>query len=177
MMRRSSPATLRYARGADYQAVELPYQGQRVAMLIIMPDDLASFEAALSPDYLAEIIGRLTPQSVEVTLPRFTTESDWDLKTALITLGMTDAFDAAAADFSGMDGRRDLFITDAFHRAYVAVDEQGTTAAAATAIVVGLTSMPVAEVELTLDHPFIYLIREVDSGAVLFIGRLAVPEQ
>jgi serpin B len=90
-------------------------------------------------------------------------------------MGMTDAFSNEKADFSGVDGTRDLLITDVFHKAFVAVDEEGTEAAAATAVIVGLESMPVMDAELTVDRPFIYLIRDTETGAVLFLGRVVDP--
>lgn len=87
-------------------------------------------------------------------------------------MGMVDAFDSNKADLSGMDGKRDLFISDVLHKAYVSVDEKGTEAAAATAVVVGTTAMPVNEVALKIDRPFIFVIQDNQSGAILFIGRV-----
>ena len=111
---------------------------------------------------------------VTLEMPLFEYESDFSLKEALATMGMPAAF-SESADFSGMDGSRSLFITDVFHKAFVSVDEAGTEAAAATAVVVGLTAMPATPVEVTIDQPFIYLIRDIETGAILFIGRVMNP--
>ena len=89
-------------------------------------------------------------------------------------MGMPVAF-SAEADFSGMNGTRDLAITDILHKAFVAVDEAGTEAAAATAVIIGETSMPAEPVEVTVDRPFIFLIRDIETGAVLFLGRVMNP--
>jgi serpin B len=90
-------------------------------------------------------------------------------------MGMTAAFSAEKADFSGMTGNRELFIHDVIHKAFVAVDEAGTEAAAATAVVVGITAMPPTPVEVNIDRPFIFLIRDIETGTLLFLGRVLNP--
>ncbi len=92
-------------------------------------------------------------------------------------MGMKDAFNPVVADFSGMDGTRDLCIGDVLHKAFVSVDEAGTEAAAATAVIMIGTGMPPTPTELTLDHPFIFLIRDIETGAILFVGRVLNPGQ
>jgi serpin B len=88
---------------------------------------------------------------------------------------MKAAFDPATADFSGMDGTRDLYITDVIHKAFVEVDESGTEAAAATAVIVGTTSVPADPIKVTIDRPFLFLIRDIETGTVLFLGRVMDP--
>jgi serpin B len=108
-------------------------------------------------------------------MPKFNFDSDFGLKEALSDLGMPVAFDPNNADFSGMDGSHNLFISDVIHKAYVSVDENGTEAAAATGVIVGTTAMPIDIVDLTIDHPFIFFIRDIQTGAILFIGRVMNP--
>ena len=107
-----------------------------------------------------------------LSLPRFKTESSFALADPLKVLGMTDAFAADKADFSGMTGKRDFFIGAVVHKSFVSVDENGTEAAAATAVVVGTSALPAAPVTFTADHPFIFLIRDIQTGALLFVGRV-----
>jgi serpin B len=156
-----------------YQAVELPYEGQQVSMLIIAPvqGKFASFEKALDAAALNATVKELKGGQVNLTLPRFTTEYDSSLKEALSALGMQDAF-TGSADFSGMTGNRDLYISDAIHKAFIEVDESGTEAAAATAVIMGATAIPAKPLEIKIDRPFIYLIRDVQTGTVLFLGRV-----
>jgi len=168
-----------YTLREGYRALELPYESGNVSMLILLPDEgqFQAIEQALGPAIIEEILGDLTYGPVIVSLPRFTTESSFSLNDALQALGMTDAFEADRADFSGMDGNRDLYIGTVLHKAFVSVDENGTEAAAATAVIMELTSAPILEpIEFTVDRPFIYLIRDVQTGSILFIGRVAAPE-
>jgi serpin B len=106
-------------------------------------------------------------------MPKFTYESEFGLADTLAGMGMPDAF--GKADFSGMDGTHDLFISNVFHKAFVAVDEAGTEAAAATAVVMSRMSIPEYDVELTVDRPFVFVIRDVETGAILFVGRVVNP--
>ncbi len=164
-----------YTQGEGYQAVEMPYVGGKAAMTIFVPDSgkFADFESNMSPDQIDEIIANLAHRQVELTLPKFTYESEFSLAKTLIEMGMTDAF--SDADFSGMDGTKDLLISDVFHKAFVAVDEEGTEAAAATAVVMAKCAAPMIDVTLTIDRPFIYLIRDTETGTVLFLGRVLNP--
>jgi serpin B len=110
-------------------------------------------------------------------MPKFKVESSFSLVDALAALGMPSAF-SEAANFSGMDGTHELFITDVLHKAFVDVDEEGTEAAAATAVIVGLKSaMPQEPVEVTVDRPFMFLIRDMKTGTVLFVGRVMDPSR
>lgn len=169
---------LRYAKGTGYQAVELPYVDGSLSMLVIVPDsgDFADFQSTFNADTLATIVSDLKTAQVKLGFPRFEYRTQASLKDALKEMGMPIAFEGGLADFSAMspDGK-DLFIQDVIHEAFIAVDEDGTEAAAATAVVVGRTSAPVDVVELTIDRPFLYAIRDNDTGAILFLGRVTDP--
>jgi serpin B len=175
MMRQTE--SLGYARGSGYQAVELPYDGRELSMVILLPEagQFEAFEGALGFEQVENILEDLTYQQVALTMPKFEVESDFSLAGALAALGMQHAF-TADADFSGMTGGRDLFISDVVHKAFVSVDEAGTEAAAATAVVMELTSaMPEEPVEVRVDRPFVFLIRDIETGAILFVGRVVDP--
>jgi serpin B len=167
-----------YVIGDGYRAIELPYRNGNTSMLIILPDE-GQFEAVeeqLSPAMMTDLLGRMTYGPVNLSVPKFTYESEFNLNDALIALGMTDAFDPGRADFSGMDGARDLYISDVLHKAFVSVDEEGTEAAAATAVIMSLTSAPMGEpITFTIDRPFIYMIRDQQTGTILFLGRVLDP--
>lgn len=177
MMATSGPTRLPYAQGSGYQAVELPYIGGDVSMLILVPDagSFQQFETGLDPVKLQKILSSLKSQQVVFKMPKFKFESSYDLSKTLAGMGMPDAFDPGQADFSGMDGGRNLYITRVLHKAYVSVDEKGTEAAAATAVIVGLTAMPSSPVELTVDRPFIFVIQDKPTGTILFMGRILNP--
>ena len=142
-----------------------------------MPDtgDFSKFEAGLDSGQLEEIISALRPRQVMLKLPKFSYESSFAMGKTLAELGMPDAM-GMNADFSGMDGTKDLFIGAVVHKAFVAVDEAGTEAAAATAVVMQLKmAQPAQPLQLTVDRPFIFLIRDLDTGSVLFVGRVLNP--
>jgi len=164
-----------YTQGEGYQAVEMPYVGGKAAMTIIVPNsgEFADFDSSITVDQIDEIIANLERKQVKLRLPKFTYKSDFSLAEILSRMGMHDAF--GNADFSGMDGTTNLFISDVFHKAFVAVDEEGTEAAAATAVVMTLSAEPIIDVTLTIDRPFIYLIRDTDTGSILFMGRVLNP--
>jgi serpin B len=168
--------TLKYAAGSNYQAVELPYLGNQLAMDIVMPGagQFSAFEGNLTADSMDSILSKLSGNSVILSLPKFQYSASFGLKPALAAMGMPIAF-TDQADLSGIDGKRDLLITDVLHKAFVAVDENGTEAAAASAVIIGTTSMPVNQATMTVDHPFIFLIRDLPTGAILFIGRVMNP--
>jgi serpin B len=113
--------------------------------------------------------------TLSLGLPKFTFKTAFDLGQQLSALGMPDAFDPNLADFSGMTGGRDLFISKVLHQAYVAVDEKGTEAAAATSVIMAPTSIMLPEVKLTVDRPFIFIIRHIVNKQILFIGRVLDP--
>jgi serpin B len=171
-------ATFQYGESQGVQAVELPYVGDEVAMLILMPQSggFESFESSLTPEVLQSLIASMEPRQLALGMPKYEIRSSFGLAPALAELGMSTAF-GSEADFSGIDGTRDLYISDVVHQAFVAVDEAGTEAAAATAVIIGVTSMPMAPFELTLDRPFVFFLRDVQTGAILFAGRLVNPAE
>ncbi|MFN8507695.1 MAG: serpin family protein [Dehalococcoidia bacterium] len=175
MMRRTG--TYEYAKGDGVELLELPYASSGVSMAVLLPAQgtLAKAEGALAQS-AGSLLASVKSTRVALTMPKWQFTSSFALKEALSTLGATDVFDAGRADLSGMDGRKDIFLTDVFHKAFVRVDEKGTEAAAATGAVVGATSAPVdPPVQFTVDRPFIFLIRERETGAVLFAGRVVDP--
>ncbi len=166
-----------YASGDGWQAVELPYVGDTAAMDILVPDAgrFQDFESSLDVQKLDAMIGSMQPVGLELAMPKFSFRSTFDMGSPLSSLGMSDAFNADRADFSGMTGKRDLYITKVVHQAYIAVDEKGTEAAAATGVVMGLTAIQMPDKQLTIDRPFIFVIRDVQSGQILFLGRVLDP--
>jgi serpin B len=170
----------RYAEDAGAQVLELPYGGKDLSMWVILPrrpGGLASLEKTLTRTTLAGWIEKSKAREVEVRVPRFRLETQYSLRAPLEALGIRDAFAPARADFSGIDGRRDLFIGLVAHKAFVEVNEKGTEAAAATGIVMREVSARVGPppVVFRADHPFLFVIREAGTGAIVFIGRLADP--
>jgi len=165
-----------YAEDEGYQAVELPYVGGQLSMVIFFPQagQFEAFEDSLDAARVGAILEDLAPRNVSLTMPKFEFDSEFGLAKTLAAMGMADAF-SSAADFSGMDGTRDLFIREVVHKAFVSVDEEGTEAAAATAVVVQLKGMPAPPVEVTVDRPFVFMIRDVETGTILFIGRVVDP--
>ncbi|HEX5590740.1 MAG TPA: serpin family protein [Candidatus Limnocylindrales bacterium] len=163
------------AKGSGWVAVELPYVGRSLAMTLILPDDLGAFESTFDAAAFGAITGALQPAQVDLRMPAFDTESRVELSSLLAALGMPTAFDAAA-DFSGMTTEEKLHIGFVIHQANITVDEAGTEAAAAT--VVGMDTSgggPTLEIDLTLDHPFLFVLRDVPTGAIVFMGRVDDP--
>jgi len=168
-----------YAQTADLQVLELPYTGDDLSMIVLLPrktDGLAAIEAKLTTKNLAAWLGGLHQEEVEVFLPKFKITSQFSLAEKLAALGMTLAF-TEKADFSGMDGQRDLYISAVLHKAFVEVNEEGTEAAAATAVVMTKTAImePSAPPVFRADHPFLFLIRNKHTGSILFLGRVTDP--
>jgi len=159
------------------QAVELPYDGDELSMVVILPDEgrFQEIESGLDSASLARVLGAIQTADVALTLPRFTYTSSFQLKAALTDLGMADAFRSGVADFSGMDGTRDLYIGAVIHKAFIKVNEAGTEAAAATAVIMEGGLSVEAPIPVTVDRPFLFLIRDRITGAVLFLGRVTDP--
>jgi len=168
-----------YMENKDFQALELPYVENELSMIILLPkqiDGLAPLEQKLTFDNLKTWLGQLHKREVVVSIPKFKITSQFSLASVLKSMGMTDAFSARKADFSGMTGNRDLCISAVIHKAYVDVNEEGTEAAAATAVTMKLTSVGPSHTPVFLaDHPFLFLIRDNQSGSILFIGRVTNP--
>jgi serpin B len=171
----SQSEELLYGAGTGYQAVRLPYVGG-LSMVVIVPDagKLGSFERGLDGAALRRIVSGLKSAHVMLSLPKFSFRSKAQLKDALSELGMPIAF-SGRADFSAMTKQEPLEIADVLHQAFIAVDEKGTEAAAATAVVMRGTAAPLDQVALTIDRPFLFLIQDDETGAILFMGRLADP--
>jgi serpin B len=165
-----------YTEGDGYQAVELQYDGNELSMVILLPEagNFEAFEEGLQAQQVCDIISGLQPTGVALTMPRFEFDSEFSLKDTLAGMGMPVAF-SGAADFSGMTGNPELFISDVVHKAFVAVDEAGTEAAAATGVIMPTAAPPEPTVEVTIDRPFIFLIRDIETGAILFVGRVLNP--
>jgi len=171
-----------YLDGGDFQALQMTYKGGELAMLILLPkktDGLAALEESLTDARLAEWVSKLGSANVAVTMPRFKMTWQSGLAKWLKKMGMNLAFDAGKADFSGMNGGKEpLWISEVIHKAFVDVNEEGTEAAAATAaIALGGEAAPSKPVVFRADHPFLFLIRDVRSGCILFLGRLVNPSE
>ena len=164
-----------YAAGDGWQAVELPYVGG-ASMLVVVPDEgcFAEIEAALGREMLDTVSAHLADHVVELRLPRWESGSSLELIPPLQSLGIEDVFIPGQADLTGIADVRELYVTGVFHDANITVDEIGTEAAAATAVAAGIVSAP-PPATLTVDRPFIYLIRDDDNGEILFLGRLLEP--
>ena len=168
-----------YCEQAGMQLLELPYAGDALSMVVLLPkelDGLARLEKSLNAKTLADWLAKLSKKKVRVSLPRFTMTSEFRLDKNLHSLGMQDAFNPSKADFSGMDGTHELYIGAVLHKAFVDVSEEGTEAAGATAVVMKMRSSPVQPATFQADHPFLFLIRDTRSGSVLFIGRVVNPK-
>jgi len=165
-----------YTEEDNYQAVELPYDGHELSMVILLPADgqFAEFEGALDFQQVEDIVTRLAVLRVNFTMPKFEFTSDFRLRKALSAMGMSEAF-SESVDFSGMTGNQDLFIAEVVHKAFISVDEEGTEAAAATAVMMPTSAPPSEPVVVTIDRPFVFLIRDIKTGAILFIGRVVNP--
>jgi serine protease inhibitor len=169
--------TFKYAEAEGLQILELPYAGDDLSMLVLLPRQtggLAKLEASIGMETLQIWTGNLAPTEVNVSLPKFELAFPFRLDDTLQAMGMLDAF-STKADFSGMDGTRKLFIGAALHKAFVVVNEQGTEAAAATAMIMLTKTLAFPSVVFLADHPFVFLIRENSTGSILFIGRLTNP--
>ena len=171
---------LKYKCFGEFCALELPYEGNDLSMIIFLPneyDGLLEFEDHLTADSVHVWIDELMKVDeglVMLNMPKFKTISEFELSRTLYDMGMPDAFSLPPADFSGMTGTKDLYISKVIHKAYVDVNEEGTEAAAATAVIM-MKSVAMQPLEFKVDHPFIFLIRENQTGSILFIGRIVDP--
>jgi serpin B len=183
---------VRYFEDRDLQAVELPYVGEDLLMVLALPrreNGLPDLEARLTAQSIDRWVDRMGREEVKLHVPRF--KISWgtaNISKALIAMGMAAAFDRVRADFSGINGRRSpdaeaLFISSVFHQAFVEVDEEGTEAAAATAVVMDAVMSPRFRPPpppipvFRADHPFLFAIRHRSSGAILFLGRVSDPSR
>jgi serine protease inhibitor len=167
-----------YMETNDIQILEMPYLNNDLSMVILLPkqtDGVKGLEKELVSDNLAGWLAGIHKREVQVFFPRFKMTSEFELAMVLGTMGMPDAF-SGKADFSGMTGNRDLFISAVVHKAYVDVNEEGTEAAAATGVAMKLTSIGTLPAVFKADHPFIFLIRDNQTNSILFLGRVANPK-
>lgn len=169
---------LAYADLGHSQLLMLPYSGDAVSMWVLLPkpgSGLAALEEQLTEENVAQWMNQARHQEVRVYLPRFRLTEQFELNGVLKALGMVDAFVPDRADFSGMNGRRDLSINAVVHKAFVDVNEEGTEAAAATGVIVGVTSAPAEPLVFRADRPFVFVIRDSATGSLLFVGRVVNP--
>jgi serpin B len=166
-----------YLETEEIQVIELPYQGEEVSMFVFLPKgDIEIIESELNSEKLKEYKeGMIKTEMDGIYLPKFEFDTKYFMKETLISMGIDSAFFYGKADFSRMDGTKELVIDDVIHQAYVGVDEEGTEAAGATAVIIGLTSAPSNEKIFMADHPFIFIIQENKTESILFIGRVSDP--
>jgi serpin B len=173
----------RYAAGEGLQLLDLPYGDDSLSMIVLLPnkvEGLAHLESSLSTANLQRWLDAARSEEVIVYLPKFKTSAEFQLAGTLKAMGMPSAFDPTSADFSGMSGQKDLFISAVMHKAFVDVNEEGTEAAAATGVVMRPMAMRGGTQEppvFRADHPFVFLIRDNRSGAILFLGRVVDPQK
>jgi serpin B len=172
-------AHFQYLDQAGFQVLQMPYTGKDLALVVLLPrkvDGLAALEETLTMEKLTTCLGELASREVAVSFPKFRMTEELQLAKTLSSMGMSLAFSAGRADFSGMDGSHELFLSAVVHKAFVDVNEEGTEAAAATGIGVVATAARVDQpIVFRADHPFLLLIRDTRSGGVLFMGRLTQP--
>ncbi len=173
----SDLSSLPAATGDGWQAAQLTYAGGGLAMTVLLPaaGRFAEIEADVVAEGIGGYLGALKPTMALVRLPRWTFRTQAPLKGPLVELGVEDAFDPGLADLSAMTVEEELYVTAVAHEVFIAVDEEGTEAAAATAVVAGATSAPILELELVADRPFLFVIHDVALGTPLFLGRVMDP--
>ena len=164
-----------YTRTGGAQAVELPYVGERFSMVILLPTrgQFEDFADSLNADLATEILENLSVQMVQIYMPRFEFRTSLELSDALEALGMTDAFILGRADFREMTPDREFFLEDVYHQTLISVDENGTYAVAATAAEMVGPDVPTVR----LNRPFLFLIRDIESDTILFLGQVMDPSK
>jgi len=171
--------SFKYAEDEHLQILELPYKGEYLSMIIFLPEagyeNLEALEKDLTQKNMKDWLESLHKQQVILYVPKFKITSQFRLADYLKAMGIPDAFSLPPADFSGMSGKKDLFLSAVTHKAYVEVNEEGTEAAAATAVMPALTSARVHPPIFRADHPFLFIIKDVSSGSIIFMGRVSNP--
>ncbi len=178
MMQGDEPQSVPYFHGLGVAAIEMTFQDQGIAMDFFLPDSptgLPALEALITPATLQTVIGAMTPTTVNVQLPKLNLDTKLNLVSTLQAMGLTNPFDSSQADFSGMDGQKDLFIGLVQHEAVLKVYEAGATAAAATVVAMVGGASPQNVAQFVADHPFLLLIRDVPTGTILFAGQVTDP--
>lgn len=166
-----------YMETDTFQVVELPYVDDELSMIVLLPkkpDGLGELEKNLTLESLSQSLAKLQERQVVVSIPKLKMTRQFSLADVLKSMGMQDAF-SGRADFSGINGQKNLFISAVIHKAYVDINEEGTEAAAATAVTIRLTSIAAPSPVFRADHPFLFLIRDNQSGSILFMGRVMNP--
>jgi serpin B len=171
-----------YYEDSKIQVIEIPYKESKASMVIFLPkikDGISEFAKSLDDKYYQEIIGSLLSTDVRVSLPKFKMDLQLELSNTLSQMGMPIAFSQDGADFSGMTGSRDLYISKVIHQAFINVDEKGTEAAAATVVTMSLMMAPqhVEPKYFNADHPFVFLIKDNTTGSILFMGKIIKPKE
>ncbi|XP_065155062.1 leukocyte elastase inhibitor-like isoform X4 [Paramisgurnus dabryanus] len=183
MMKQKSEFPLKFIPEVNSQILELPYVGKNLSMLIILPDEieddttgLQKLEKTLTSEKLMEWTkpDKMYPQDVEISLPKFKLEETYDMKNLLVKLGMVDAFEMGKANFSGLSPQNDLVVSEVIHKSFVEVNEEGTEAAAATGVYMGLLLCTPPQF-FNADHPFLFFIRHNPTNTILFYGRFCSP--
>ncbi len=164
-----------FAENDDVKVLELPYVGKDLSMVLLLPKtNMADLDAKLDAARLAEWTGQVSEREVDIYLPKFKFETKYELQDLLSGMGMVDAFALPPADFSGISGQKDLYITKVIHKAIIEVNEEGSEAAAATAVIMGVKAVLHKPV-FKADQPFLLLIRHNETGSILFLGRVMNP--
>jgi serpin B len=170
----------RYCEDEKMQVIELPYKSDELGMLVLLPKEIEGIkevENTLTTEGLNALLSKMWNAKVDVYFPRFKmTWGTFVLNNTLAELGMPDAFDPEKADFSDINGKRDLWISDVFHKAWIEVNEEGTEAAAATAVGMSRGAAGLSAV-FRADHPFIFMIKDNRTGSILFMGRVMNPAE
>jgi serpin B len=173
-------AEFRFAETDTMKALEIPYQSKQLSMIILLPkrDNFKDVESSLSQNYLSQVLNSLAQRRVRIAIPKFKMEHSILLSKKLSSMGMPSAFNGGDADFSGMTGTKNLFISEIIHKVIIELSEEGTVAAAATGIAVQYISDTIEPEpkEFIADHPFVFIIRHNETGNILFMGRFMYPE-
>ncbi len=176
MVLRDSEESFNYGETDDVQILELPYKGDAVSMIVILPkgNNISSVEQMLNDENLETWMDLMYPRDVDIYLPKFTYKTEYNLEEMLIAMGLDIAF-SPGADFSGMNGNGGLFIEKVLHKAFVEVNEEGTEAAAATTVHMIESAIPEQPEVFDANHPFLYLIQHKETGTILFMGKVVDP--
>jgi len=173
----STFASFPYYEDDKLQILQMPYQGDRLSMIVLLPKDsnIQSLDDTLSPEQMHKWSLELVSTPVKVYMPKFSLDTKYILNDKLGSMGIRDAFDPNAADFTSITGNKDLSVSMAVHQAYLRVDERGTEAAAATGIIFQTTSMPIYKDVFRADHPFVFMIYDKQTDLILFLGQVTDP--
>lgn len=173
----SNENNYKYYSDNDFSAIEVPYRNGKISMLLILPKKTSYFDTlkqSMGVNWYNQLLTKMTTKKVRFLIPKFKITSEFELSKELKEMGMTDAF-SDAADFSLMNGKKNLKISEVVHKTFINIDEAGTEAAAATAVIMRIKSAPVDVVEFRADHPFMFIIKENSTKSILFAGNLYDP--